>query len=146
MSSTPYCAELKPDTRLRQLVVGCGLVSMVTGLVILAGMDLERRWTAAAAMIWLLASGWQLFVITSGYKQIRCLRIFGSGAVELEVPGGGWLAAKLLPGSIVLDHLAWLRIVTAEGCQHRELVRRKSSENEAWRRLQVIWRHLGAGG
>jgi len=54
--------------------------------------------------------------------------------------------ASIEAGSVVLWHFAWLRFRTENGRRHVELMRRKTAQNKDWRRLQVIWRHLGAGG
>lgn len=144
MSSTPYSTEIAPERQLRLLVIASGVASMLVGMPILVAIDMDQRWTFLAGCIWLIASSRQLIVITFGYKRYRRLRIYGSGDAELQNRDGDWRPAKLLPGSIVLDKLAWLRFVAPDGSQHREFVRRRSAECEAWRRLQVIWRHLGA--
>lgn len=65
------------------------------------------------------------------------------GAVEVVGQDGGWRAATLQNGSVVLSEFAWLRIETCDGRKVVELLRGNCRKNKEWRRLQMIWRHLG---
>ncbi len=145
MPSTPYSSELKADRTLRRAVVVAGAATAVIGLAIISAMDLARCWRLAAALAWCVASAHELFVITSGYKRFRGLRIYETGDIELLGADGRWCAAKALSGSVVLQRIAWLRLAPEKGRAYAEIVRGNSAEDEAWRRFQVIWRHLGAG-
>ncbi len=65
----------------------------------------------------------------------------GSGSAK---PAVDWQTAAIGNGCVVMRKLAWLRLKPATGARYHELLRRNSLESEQWRRLQVIWRHLGA--
>jgi len=101
-------------------------------------------WRAAGAMLWLLTSAQEVNVIAKGYKRCQHIRIEHNGDVQVWSPDGCCLQATLCAGSIVLPRFAWLRFRAENGQRFAELVRGKCPENKAWRRLQVIWRHLGA--
>jgi len=94
-------------------------------------------WTAHAV------AEWQS--ITAGYKVYRAVRLNSDGAIELLTRSGVRVAARIRRGSVVLARWAWLAFDVADGPGCVELIRAGSCENEAWRRFQVIWRHLGAG-
>jgi len=103
-------------------------------------------WRLLASAIWLVFSARELLNIVAGHKRIRRIHIDSDGSVELVTNEGEQLPAKLLAGSIVLPTLAWLRLEAHDGRRSSELIHGKNAQDKQWRRLQVIWRHLGAGG
>lgn len=145
MPSTPYSSELQADRILRRAVVATGAATALIGLAIIAAMNLAPPWRLAAALAWCAVSASELFVITSGYKRFSSLRIYETGDIELLDTRGRWCTATVLSGSVVLRRIAWLRLAPETGRPYAEIVRGNPAENEAWRRFQVIWRHLGAG-
>lgn len=100
---------------------------------------------AIAAPLWLLINLRQLVTIREGQRRCRRLRIEHDGRIRISAPDGCCMTATLRAGSLVLKRFAWLRFRSDDGRQFAEFVRRKSPRDEQWRRLQVIWRHLGAG-
>jgi hypothetical protein len=145
VSSPTYSTEIQPDSRLRCIVLLCGTVALLAGLVLLLTLRLPLPWRALAAAAWLAENSRQLLVIANGYKRCRRLRIDQTGAVTLQDPDGCWFPATFRPGSVVLADVAWLRFKGDDGQQFAELISAKNAGNESWRRLQVIWRHIGAG-
>lgn len=145
MSSPTYSTELQPDPRLRRIVLLCGIVAALVGLALLLTLRIALPWRALAAVAWLIANTRQLFGIANGYKRCQRIRIDQSGAVTMQAPDGCWFPATLIQGSVVLTDIAWLRCKAEDGQQFAELIAAKSVRNESWRRLQVIWRHVGAG-
>lgn len=97
------------------------------------------------AAAWLAVGGRDLWLIAKGYKQCEHIRVHHDGSVQVRAADGRCVTATLSAGSIVTAGLAWLRIELPGGRQYRLLLRGKAMENKDWRRLQVIWRHLGAG-
>lgn len=79
-----------------------------------------------------------------GYAMTRGLRITADGSLRCLDARGRWQPARILPGSVVLARLAWLRFETGKGAQAAELLRGDPRKSQHWRRLQVIWRHIGA--
>jgi hypothetical protein len=79
-----------------------------------------------------------------GHALCRRLRMSAGGELLLLDPLGNWHTARLLPGSVLLRRIGWIRLETGIGQRCAELVRGSCRESDDWRRLQVIWRHIGA--
>ncbi len=107
-------------------------------------MQVDYTFRLAGCVLWLIFSGRELLIIVRAYQRINRIRIDCSGHVGLRNSSGEWQAARLATGSVVLDRFAWLRIEACDGRRSVELLRGITRKNEEWRRLQVIWRHLGA--
>jgi len=118
---------------------------MLVGLILLLTLRIGLPWRVIVAAAWLAANTRHLLVIANGYKRCRRIRIDQTGALTVQAPGGCWFPATFIPGSVVLADVAWLRFKLEDGQQFAELISTKSTRNESWRRLQVIWRHIGAG-
>ncbi len=144
--STTYSSELSSDPRMRRLVLRGGWLAMIVGTGVCLAMPLAWEWRLAAGCLWAFVSERELRVIANGHKRYQGIRIDENGTTALLTRDGDWLPATLLAGSIVLPSLAWLRFKDHEGRHRAELLACKCPENKAWRRLQVIWRHLGASG
>ena len=129
---------------MRQIVVAAAWAAMAFGLITIISLPIDGLLRAAGSSIWLIAMGAELIVISSAHKRFGRIRMHSDGQVELRDNDGHWHGATIGNGSIVLPKLAWLRIKTASGGRYHELLRRNSMQSEQWRRLQVIWRHLGA--
>lgn len=145
MSSHTYSTDLTPDSALRQIIVIVGLAVTVLGIVMIALLPVATPWRALGGVVWLTISTRDLFVIKKGHKRCQRLRIVHDGSIEVLAPDGCWFPATLLAGSVVLSRVAWLRFECDDGQRCAELMRGKCLRNKHWRRLQVIWRHLGAG-
>jgi len=122
-----------------------GLSTACIGFAMILLLPIERPWRVLAAIAWLATCTHDLIVIRKGHRQCRRIRIQQDGGVQLLSPDGCWFPATILSGSIVLRGVAWLRFEADNGQRFAELICRKRPQLEAWRRLQVIWRHLGAG-
>jgi hypothetical protein len=118
---------------------------MLAGLLLLLTLPISLPWRGLAAAAWLAQNTCQLRVIANGYTRCRRIRIDQTGAVAAQGPDGCWFPATLVTGSVVLAGFAWLRFKADDGQQFVELLSAKRAGNEGWRRLQVIWRHIGAG-
>jgi hypothetical protein len=116
---------------------------MFAGTLIIFSMSALHGWRWLGVSCWLAMTGVELRDIAAGYKRFTKIRIDDGGVVALQDAGGSWVPARLLHGSIVLPRLAWLRLRAANGCRYGELLRCDPRQSEAWRRLQVLWRHLG---
>ena len=131
---------------MRRLVLICGWLALVAGAVVCLSTPLAWEWRLSAGSLWLLVSERELRVMANGHKRYSGVRLDANGDAALLTRGGVWSPATLLAGSLVLPSLAWLRLKDQDGHKRVELLACKCPENKAWRRLQVIWRHLGAGG
>lgn len=143
MSSSRYSAELRPDTPLRRLVLASGAVFALLGVAVILTLPLPAAVLIAASAGWLFVCARELVVAGRGFSYCRGLRIAVDGDIVLLDPDGVWQPARLLPGSVVLRHVGWILFETNEGRQFAELVRGRCRESNDWRRLQVIWRHIG---
>ena len=129
---------------LRRLVIIAGLSAAIGGLVMILTLPVPLLWRAGGAILWLLLSTHELRVIARAQERCQRIRIEHDGTVWVFDPNGCCLAATLAGGSIVLRNLAWLRFEAQNGQRFAELLRGNGPKNKDWRRLQVIWRHLGA--
>ena len=145
MSSPTYSTDLKPDLQQRRLVLLAGILAAVTGSIIILFTPLALHWRLLCVAIWGASSVRDVVVLRRGQQRFDCIRLRQDGSVLLRGRDTCWFPATLAPGSVVLQQIAWLRFEADDGRKYAELLRRNSSQSEPWRRLQVIWRHLGAG-
>jgi len=138
--------ELTPESLLRRIVILYGISATVLGAGLILTLTIEKSWRYAAAIVWMLLNTWQLVQIANGYKHCRRIQIGPDGAVRLQGPDGCWISATILRGSVVFGRLAWLRFEAENGRRFAELLRENRLGNKDWRRLRVVWKHLGAGG
>jgi hypothetical protein len=143
MSSPPYSTDLPTEPLLRRVVLWSGIVLLLVGVVVIAGLPLPGYWGLIAVGVWVAAGSRELLALAGAYRRYRALRIYSDGSIEVRREDASTASARLLPGSIVLPRLAWLRLRLEGGPTSGELLRGDTGENEAWRRLQVIWRHMG---
>ena len=144
MSSTAFSTELRSEPLLRIAVQLSGLTTLSFGLLALLLMPVGSAWRIAASLFWLFYCIQELRIIRAAYSQYFAVNIDAVGEVRLVTRSGEYHAAVLLPGSVLLPSYAWLRFKTENGLVFGELMRGNSRESKHWRRLQVIWRHIGA--
>jgi hypothetical protein len=143
MSSPSYSADLVTEPLLRRIVLGSGVALLCGGQVVIASLPLPGSWRALAMFAWTVSVVRELLHLAASYREYRAVRISSDGSVEILGKDQATARARLLPGSLVLPGLAWLRLGLEGNRTSGELLRGNAGENEAWRRLQVIWRHLG---
>jgi len=146
VSSPTYSTVLDPEPSLRRLVILFGIIATVAGLATILVLSIPTVWRVSAVLAWLVFNGRELLLIAKCYERFQRIRIWHCGDAELLTSDGSWSPAALVSGSVVLRKYAWLRLKTPDGQRFGELLCGKCMQNEQWRRLQVIWRHLGAGG
>ena len=146
MSSRTYSSELTPDPVLRGLLLVAAAMTMLLGLLMILCLPIDRFLSVGAAIIWCAITAIEIAAISIAHKRFSGIRVYADGSIELRARDGVWQAATTARGCIVLPKLAWFRVRPAKGPIYRELVRGDSRESEQWRRLQVIWRHLGTVG
>jgi hypothetical protein len=119
---------------------------MLGGIGAIAGLPIEAYGRIFAIVLWTAVSVRDLWVVASGFRRCSRIRIEHTGKLYVDSADNCCSAATLSAGSIVLWQFAWLRFCAEDGRRHVELIRRKTAQRKEWRRLQVIWRHIGAGG
>ena len=146
MSSTPYFTDLEPDAVSRNIVLAAGAGALLCGALAIAMVPAAVPWKTLGLLAWIGVGSRDLWLIASGYKRCARIRLHHEGSIQAFSSDGRCAAATLCAGSVVTSGFAWLRVELAGGRRCGLLLRRKAAKNKAWRRLQVIWRQLGAGG
>ncbi len=143
-ASTSYSAEIRPDRQLRRVVLATGALLFLAGLALVPFVAVSPVLKILLAAAWAGLCGREWGALCRAYVSSGVLRIAAGGQVERRRRDGTWEPARLCAGSVVLPRIAWLRVAPRNGPPYAELVRPKSDASEEWRRLQVIWRHIGA--
>ena len=143
MSSSTYSAAIAADDRLRGLVMLVGLACALLGAAMIAWLPTSVTSRALGSIGWFFWSGRELLTYWRVYGRWSGLRVAADGTIDVQ-GGGRHVAARVLPGSVVLANVAWLRIQADNGDQWGELMAGNHRESEEWRRFQVIFRHLNA--
>ena len=145
MSRSAYVANLKPDRRLRLWLIAAVLLAIAAGVWTVSNLAIsaELRWLGG--MGWTLAVAGRAGLVLAAQLRCRQLNVHADGSVLLQDQSGGWQAATFRNGTVVLSGLAWLDLRTDDGRGYSALFRGNCRESEQWRRLQVIWRHMGSG-
>ncbi len=141
MSSSRFETVLTPEPRLRQCVLLCGALAMMTGSVLILLMPLAPVWRIVLAAAWVGESLRELRGLARGAARLRLIRLDAEGNISGVGPDGRLEALTLLSGSIVLSRLGWLWLQFSDGSRYGELLRGDPARDLEWQRLQLIWRH-----
>ncbi len=144
MSSGEFWSCLRPDPGLRVLVVICGWLTAAIALLVILTMSLSPAVRAIGCVLCCLYSRHELRRLQRGFAACLEIRVGAGGDVRLCNSEGLWVAARLQTGSLLLRRYAWLRLKTSDGREFAEPLRGDAMQDANWRRLQVIWRHVGA--
>jgi hypothetical protein len=143
MSSGRYECDLCVDRRLRRVLVAGGLLAWLGGCLLLLALPVPLPFEAMIGALWSASSWLELAALARGMGRIDRIRITPAGEVRAIAPDGGRQAVEVLPGSVVLERGAWLRLRFPDGCEAREWLSPRAAETEAWRLLQLAWRQRG---
>lgn len=143
-ASTSYSAEIAPDARLRRCVLLSGALLFVAGLAFVPLLAVTPGLKTVLAITWVCLCGYEWLAFRRGYAASHALRIAAGGHVERQGRDGSWQPVRLCAGSVVLSRFAWLRVAPPGAGAYSEPLSAACHESEDWRRLQVIWRHIGA--
>jgi len=144
MSSNTFSAELKPDPCLRRIVMLSGGLLGASGVLLILALPLRPVALVAASCGWLALSLRELVGLHRGFVQCCAIRVNTDGELLCLDPAGDWHVGRLLGGSILLRRFGWMRLENGQGRESVEPIRGACRESHDWRRLQVIWRHIGA--
>jgi hypothetical protein len=142
VSSRAYVAEIRSSPTLRRLLVASALLLALLGLLCLLLLPLAPAWVVSAALLWLLINARQITSLRRHYITFSHMRFNAGGKVELLARGRPPAEAVILPGSVLLAGIGWIRLRIGDAASVAEPVSRETQESKQWRRLQVIWRHL----
>ncbi|RZV35224.1 MAG: hypothetical protein EX272_10980 [Chromatiales bacterium] len=144
MSSIAYFAEITPEPLLRRIVLWSGVTFALMGCLIILSLPVAVWLRLAGCGLWAVMTGRELRQLRRAWRVCRRLRFDADGDVELLEADGQWHAARLEAGSLLLQKAGWMRLQSRHGGRHGELLRGDVRSSPDWRRLQVIWRHVGA--
>lgn len=148
MSSTVYFAEILPDPVLRRIVLASGVVLALAGVPLIQVLPVAAEVRATATLLWLAFVASELTRARLAWVSCHAVRFFTDGSVAVLIPDQNWRPATLLAGGVLLQRLGWIRlsVVLPNGRNLvlGEFVCGDSRKSADWRRLQVIWRHIGA--
>jgi hypothetical protein len=98
--------------------------------------------------LWLALAACELSRARHAWYSCQALRFFADGTVAMLIPGQTWQPASLLSGGVLLRQLGWIRVSVVLPNGRKlvlgDFVRGDGRKSADWRRLQVIWRHIGA--
>ncbi|MGB5628993.1 MAG: hypothetical protein WBM57_06475 [Woeseiaceae bacterium] len=148
MSSTAYFAEIRPDALLRRFVLASGLALALGGLLLILILPVPLEIRVVGSIGWLAVAASELARARLAWNSCHAMRFFADGTIDVLIPGQIWQPAHLLSGGVLLRQLGWIRLGVTLSTGHKlvlgEFLRGNGRESADWRRLQVIWRHIGA--
>jgi len=116
----------------------------IGGNLLIISLPLPTIASLVGMALWSLISVRELRALRCAWAGCVALRITANGDVGVLGPNLEWRSAQLVSGSILLRKAGWIRLKTGSGRVFAELVRAGGQRGRDWRRLQVIWRHIGA--
>ena len=144
MSSTANSAELQPDSRLRRLVACSGLLLCLAGAVVILLFPTDLWMRLATCALWVATCAREQWASRRGWAACRKLRFTGDGRIAILGADQVWRPARRESGSVLLGRVGWIRLRDHRGGVFGELLTGDGRASPDWRRLQVIWRHVGA--
>ncbi len=144
MSSNAFSADLRPDPDLQRLVLLTGVLMGLAGIAMILTLPFAPAWRATGCAVCLVASAAELHRLCSGWRLFVAARVVHDGTAALLDREGAWHPARLQAGSVLLRRHGWLIFATDSGRGFAAAFRGQGREENDWRRLQVIWRHVGA--
>jgi len=120
-----------------RLLVAAGLV-----LILVLAIDVPLR--ALGCLFWASIGWFELRRLQLGFDSCHGIRINSNGEIMILDMDREWVPGTLQTGSVLLRRLGWLRLQGSSGQLFLELIRGDARQSQDWRRLQVIWRHIGA--
>jgi len=111
-------------------------------LILVLAIDVVLR--ATGGLVWVAVGRFELRRLTQGFDACKAIRIDSCGDIAILNSDEIWVPARLMTGSILLRKLGWMRLRDQHGQIFLELIRGDARQSQDWRRLQVIWRHIGA--
>ncbi|MGI9220989.1 MAG: hypothetical protein ACR2QS_08150 [Woeseiaceae bacterium] len=145
MSPRVFVAELTPDCALRKCLITSVLLTVAAGVWSISTLPIAPELCWLGSVGWGLAVGVRSGLIIRSQSRYCQLNFHADGSVLLLDLGGHWQSASWSRNSVILSNLAWIDLTMGGGRRFSGLFYGNSRESEQWRRLQVIWRHMGSG-
>ncbi len=113
-------------------------------MVIILTLPLEAPIRGCACVLCVALGRFELQRLCAGHDNCLEIRLTAGGDALILDPEQRWHPATLQTGSVLLRNYVWLRLRGANGRLYSELIRGDARKSQDWRRLQLIWRHIGA--
>ena len=143
MSSTKFVCDLPVSRRLRSFLVTGAVIAWLAGSLLVAALPVTAVLRAMLGLLFTASCWLELRSQCRGMARIDRIRIRPRGPLEGRTTDGERLPLELLPGSVVLDRGAWLRLRFPDGTVGGEWLAPAGGEREHWRMLQLLWRQSG---
>jgi len=144
LSSNIYSARLSADEWSRSVVKGSAIVLFVVAALLIVNMPLAIPARIAVGLCWGVIAYAQMRRHALGYRSYRDIQVLAGGELRLQNMQLEWVSGELRSGSVLWRRIGWLCIDTQDGGRFAELIVGRRQSAREWRRLQVIWRHIGA--
>lgn len=144
MSSNAFSTAICPDPLLRRVVAGSGIALGIIGVVLIATLPASVSLRVLASTAWCVMLAWEAWVLGKAWQNCRAVRLSAGGEVAILDANARWQPGRLVPGGVLLSRIGWIRLQVVGGPVFAELVRGRRRVSPDWRRLHVIWRHVGA--
>jgi hypothetical protein len=129
---------------LRRIVLRVGGGLAACGLVAIASLPWPPILLVVGGAAWAGLSAWELLRLNRAWADCRGLRLADDGGAAILGADGDWRPAAVLNASLLLRRWGWIRLRSGSGTVFAEPLRGSCRKSRDWRRLQVIWRHVGA--
>ncbi|MBT8091541.1 MAG: hypothetical protein KJN77_00790 [Gammaproteobacteria bacterium] len=129
---------------MQRIVLWSGALIGVIGLFFILLLPIGPAWRLLGCVTSLVMISSELYGLRQAFASYSLVRLAHDGTARLLDRDGQWQSAELLPGSLLLRHYGWLRLQPRNGRRFAALFRGHCRHSADWRRLQVIWRHVGA--
>lgn len=113
---------------------------MLIGTILILTLPVVPALKTVLCGVWVLSGIDELKSHRRGMSRIYRIRMCSDGSVDGFDRNGDEYPLCLLPGSVVLHRVAWLRMRFSDGLRYGELYAGNAATSEQWCRLQLIWR------
>lgn len=137
--SREFSAELAPDRRLRKLVMLSAMVFTIGGVALIIFMPLPVLLRGLLSICWFLYCTRELYIRSVAASEVRKIGLNNCGEMWISDRVGKVVPVELLAGTVVIEHMAWLRFRFADGRKYAELLSGDSRKDTQWHRFQLIW-------
>ena len=144
MSSNAFSAAICPDPVLRRVVIVSGIALGVVGVVLIATLPASIVLRIFAATAWCAMLARELWLLVNAWQDCRALRVSAGGDIAILNGNSEWRPGRLVSGGVLLSRIGWIRVQVVGGPVFAEFSRGRRRGSSGWRRLHVIWRHVGA--
>lgn len=146
MSSAGFETEVVPRKLARLCLLSAACGATAAGAIIILTLPVVPGLKAVFGVLWLLSGAAEVRALRRGMSRIERICIRSDGSIDAFDRRRTQYPLRLLPGSVLLDRVGWLRLRFADGLRYGELVTGNAREDQEWRRLLIIWRHQAVFG